>query len=134
MNGYPDYSNISWPQPQNNIWGSPLKTNKILVTSLDEAIAKSNERNSEMYYWDQSKPVIYVIKTDVNGVKSWAQVNYTLPSQDANVPASKADVVALTAPVNDLVKKIENIDFNKGTKKKKAEMESEVNDNVESNG
>ena len=123
-----------WAPSQNNYWSPQFKTNKIPVTSLDEAIAKSNERNSEIYYWDQSKPIIYVIKTDMNGVKSWAQLPYTLPNQDTSTPATKADITALASAISDLVKKIEELDFSKATKKKKVETNAEVLDNGEHNG
>lgn len=136
-NPYP-YNN---PFEVPNVWGSnnwqaQPKTNKILVTSLDEAIAKTNDRNSEIYYWDQSKPVIYVVRMDFNGVKSWAQLPYSLPNQEGNTPATKADLVSLTAAVESLVKRIESFELSKQpNKKKKIEViDKEDLSSDESNG
>lgn len=130
-------NNITMPAPQASPWTPQLKTNKIPVTSLDEAIAKSGERNSEMYYWDQSKPVIYVVRTDMNGVKSWAQLPYTIPNQESNTPATKADILSLTARVDELANKLntfENAKVNTTKRKKVETAETEVAENVESNG
>ena len=130
-------SQYGWPNSTFNgsapaYYGSPVpvpfRTNKVLVTSLEEAIAKQTERNSEMYYWDQSRPLIYVVRTDMEGRKSWAQLPYTLPNQDGNTPATKADILALEAKIAAL----ESANGNGAVpKKKKVE---EVVENVKSNG
>lgn len=114
----------AWPQSN---WGMQLRTNKVLVTSLDEAIAKTSERNSELVYFDQSKPLIYIVKVDMTGVKSWAQLEYSTGVQDTNSPATKSDIAALTGKIEALVAKLEP----ETTKRKKKEVEV-VND--ESNG
>ena len=110
----------AWPQSN---WGMQPRTNKILVTSLDEAIAKSNERNSELVYFDQSKPLIYIVKVDMTGVKSWAQLEYSTGAQDTNSPATKSDIAALTGKIEALVAKLEP----ETPKRKKKEVEV-VND------
>jgi hypothetical protein len=112
--------------PLNNQWTPQLKTNKIYVTSLDEALSRTAERYSEMYYWDQSKPVIYVVRTDANMMKSWAEITYNVPNQDNTTPVTKADLVELENRIAALESKT--------TKKKKIESESEVTTNVESVG
>ena len=138
--GNPNPSNFNWPMnnisvPMNNTnyWTPQLRTNKILVTSLEEAIAKSGERNSEMYYFDQSKPVIYVVKVDMNGMKSWAQLLYTTPNEQTNTPATKADIEALSSKLDNFVKSVQEVP--KTVKRKKAEdLKTEVADDVESDG
>lgn len=69
---------------------SPFRTNRILVTSLNEALTKQCDYGSEMYYWDQSRPVIYVVRTNMQGVKEWAEIQYVVPSQQES-PVNKLD-------------------------------------------
>ena len=122
MYGDPNYWNGNqFPQntPVTN-WVPQLKTNKIPVTSLEEALNKPAERYSEMYYWDQAKPVIYVVRTDQNLVKSWATIPYTLPDQGQNAPVTRADLAALEARITEL-------EATK-TKKTKSKEQQEVQD------
>lgn len=107
----------AWPQSN---WNMQPRTNKILVTSLDEAIAKSNERNSEIVYFHQSQPIIYIVKVDMNGVKSWAQLDYNTGHQDTNAPATKADIVSLTGKLEELASRLGIPEIQK---KKKKEVE-----------
>ena len=128
----PWYPNTTQNQQQ---WVPQVKTNKILVTSLEEAISKSGERHSEMYYYDQNKPVIYVVRTDMNGVKSWGELRYTIPNQEDTTPATKADVSTLAARLDALAAKLEILEPAKTVKRKKNETtETEVTENVESIG
>ena len=138
--GNPNPSNFNWPMnnfsvPMNNTnyWTPQLRTNKILVTSLEEAIAKSGEHNSEMYYFDQSKPVIYVVKVDINGMKSWAQLSYTSPNDQDSTPATRADIDVLYSKLDTLIKSMQ--ETAKVVKRKKVEdVKTEVADDVESDG
>jgi hypothetical protein len=116
------HSILNQPNQYGNTWTPQLKTNKILVTSLEEAIAKSNDRYSEYYYFDQSKPVFYIVRTDMNMAKSWIEIPYTIPNQENNTPVTKADLARLEERINDLENK-------SNTRKKKVEQEQEVNDN-----
>ena len=121
QNGWPNqYTQPTqqWPTPQ-------LKTNKTLVTSLEEAIAKSTERYSEMYYFDQNRPVFYIVRTDMNMVKSWVEIPYTVPNQNDTSPVTQADLMSLEA-------RIAALETKAGTKKRKPETEQEVTNNVES--
>lgn len=111
--------NTQFGQPMNQ-WIPQLKTNKILVTSLEEAIAKSNDRHSEYYYFDQSKPVFYIVRTDMNMAKSWIEIPYTIPNQENNTPVTKADLMKLEERLTALE--------NRSVRKKKSEQEQEVND------
>ena len=60
-----------------------LRSNRILVTSLNEALTKPCDYGSEMYYWDQSRPVIYIVRTNLQGVKEWAEIHYIVPAPQA---------------------------------------------------
>ena len=94
----PGYSNFGYPQPNypqfatQQISGPQIKSNRILVTGLQEALSKPCDFNSEMYYWDQSKPVIYVIRTNDRGIKEWAEIPYTISNQLDSTPATKAEL------------------------------------------
>lgn len=111
------YSGQSYPtapqfgMPQHGTGGyqpqMPLSTNIERVTSLEEALFKSNTRNSDTVYFDQNKPVIYRIKVEIDGTKSYAILPYTLPEQANNAPATKAEVEALAAAVQELSIKVE---------------------------
>lgn len=111
-------------QPQ---WGTPqLKTNKILVTSLEEAISKATERYSETYYFDQNRPVFYIVRVDMNMVKSWLEVPYTLPNQEQNTPATKADIAGLEAKLKAMESVVQAMEQKSTSKRKKVEVEQEV--------
>lgn len=120
QNGWPNTLRQTAPQ-----WGVPqLKTNKVLVTSLEEAISRSTDRYSEMYYFDQNKPVFYIVGTDMNFVKSWVEIPYIVPNQENNTPATKADLA-------DIEKRLGILEAKSNPKKKKVEVEQEAS-NVES--
>ena len=121
---------------QNNSWGQPrqyvaqpqyrLNSNIIFVTSLEEALAKTIERPSDMMYFHQDKNEFYRVKVDADGRKSWATFPYNSPDPDENTPATKADIQGLVARIEALEAQKETKSV---TKKKK-----EVIDNAESNG
>lgn len=72
-----------------------LRTNVLPVTSLQEALSKNCELNSEIYFRDQSKPVFYVIRTNDRGYKEWAEIPYSISNSPDNSPATRADVAAI---------------------------------------
>lgn len=96
-------------------------TNIIYVTSLDEALMKTNNRNSDMIYFDQDKDIFYRVKVDFEGRKTWAQFSYTAPNNEENIPATKADIKYLLTKIERLEQKVS------------IEVEVE-NNNVQSNG
>lgn len=95
MNGFeqpwntPSWGGTNWNQPYNT---PRINTNKVYVTSLEDALTRSATRGSEMVYFHQDANEFYVVKTDVDGRKSWMGFTYTIPNQDANLPATKADL------------------------------------------
>lgn len=56
------------PQAQQPV--IPTKTNVLLVTSLMEAMSKTTELNSDTFYADQDKPLIYRVSVDMQGRKT----------------------------------------------------------------
>lgn len=56
-------------QPQMQNQGLP-KTNKIFVTSLNDALSRPADYNSSMVYFHQDQPLIYEIITDAFGKKT----------------------------------------------------------------
>lgn len=48
----------------------PMRTNKIFVTSIEEAMAKYAEPNTEVVYYHQDKPMLIEVKTDIQGRKT----------------------------------------------------------------
>lgn len=62
---YQGYYNNYQPQVQ-----PQLKTNKVWVTSLEDAMARSVEPNSEYIYLHQDKPLLIEVRTDGQGRKT----------------------------------------------------------------
>ena len=81
---------------------SPMATNVIKVTSLDEAIMQTTRRPSDIIYFNQDKDEFYNVKIDYNGRKTWATFTFALPNPDENAPVTRADFMALVAKVTDL--------------------------------
>lgn len=79
----------------NNWWQSQLTSNVATVTSLEEAIMRTTNRNSDMVYFHQDKNVFYRVKVDMEGRKSWASFNYSIPDPNTETPATKADIAEL---------------------------------------
>lgn len=145
MNGFDPLNNTNYTygnQVQNNTWGQPrpyssyvppvqpqprLVTNAIFVTSLEEALIKTTERNSDMIYFHQDKNEFYRVKVDLDGRKSWAAFPYSSTNQEENAPATKADIQSLTA-------RIEILEASREVKAVSKTKKKEVTDNAESDG
>lgn len=76
-----------------------MNTNVVRVTSLEEAIMKSNSWDSEMVYFHQDKNEFYTVRVDANGNKSWQTFSYSMPANPAGVPVSREEYNALVARV-----------------------------------
>ena len=93
-------NNQSWQSTQNplgwsNIYQPPFNTNIIYVTSPEEALMKTNQRNCEAVYFHQDKPIFYRVKVDADGRKMWQSFNYGPPNPDLTTPATKAELVEI---------------------------------------
>lgn len=53
------------------------RTNKIFVTSLEDALNRPAELNSETVYLDQDKPFLYQVTTDMQGRKTYKTFELT---------------------------------------------------------
>lgn len=82
--GQPNYGNYGYqptyqptmpqsiqPQQQQQINTNAPKTNKIFVTSLEEAMNRSVEPNSVIIYLHQDLPLLFEISTDFFGKKTY---------------------------------------------------------------
>lgn len=70
---------IGQPQVQQQGFVTPPpKSNKILVVSLEDALSKCNEPNSDTMCLDQDKPLIYNISVDMQGRKSYQTYDISL--------------------------------------------------------
>lgn len=80
----------------NNYGGyNPINTNIILVTSLEEALFRSNINGSDMVYFHQTEHIFYRVKVDMRGEKSWQTMRYGSGDSEANVNVTKNDLTAL---------------------------------------
>lgn len=98
-------------------WQPQVTSNIITVTSLEEAIMRTTTRNSDMVYFHQDQDVYYRVKVDMEGRKTWAQFNYSVPDPNMNVPATRADIQALAARLAKLEAmngnvEVTNVEFN----------------------
>ena len=107
-----NYFNSTNPYDNSSMYGvtpntySPMTTNVIRVTSLDEAIMRTTKCPSDMVYFNQDKDEFYNVKLDYDGRKTWATFPYALPNPDMNTPASRADLALLTERIVALESKI----------------------------
>lgn len=83
-----------------------INTNVWYVSSIDEALMRTNTRNSDVVYFDQDKDVFYRVKVDFDGRKTWAQFNYTVPNEKENIPATKADIDQLLTKIQRLEQRV----------------------------
>lgn len=83
-----------------------MNTNVARVTSLEEAIMQTTKRPSDMVYFNQDKDEFYNVRIDHEGRKTWATYAYTLPNPDANIPASRAELMAIASRLETLEAKL----------------------------
>lgn len=99
--GYQPMQNPYPEQPYQSV----LNSNVIKVTSLDEAIMRTNMRNCEMVYFDQNGKNFYIVRVDGVGNKSWDVLSYGASNANTMMPATKEEFSALAARVEALEKK-----------------------------
>lgn len=100
-------------QPQMQTQGLP-KTNKIFVTSLDDALNRPADYNSVVIYIHQDQPLLFEITTDPFGKKTHktfmitpsneqstnAKNSNTIPVEMTSMFATKAEVKALSDKID----------------------------------
>lgn len=77
-------------------------TNIMYVTSPEEALIRTDRRNSDVVYFDQDKNVFYRVRVDMDGRKSWAQFSYNTPNAETTAPATKEDILQLSERITRL--------------------------------
>lgn len=102
-NGQNNWYNTNAAMPQS------MNTNVYKVTSLDEAIMKTNARNSEMVYFNQGKDEFYCIRVDMNGNKTWQIFSYSIPNVNNNIPVMKSDYDALVSRLEGVEARLKEI-------------------------
>ena len=107
---YPQQNMFGGGIPQQNM---PPKTNIILVTSLEDALSRYAEPNSNMLYINQDKPIGYNIMTDAQGRKVHKIID--LSDHKEETPAqveyvTKADVEEIVKRQLEAFKKTEVIE------------------------
>lgn len=90
-----------------NNWDRP-STNIQYVTSLEEALSRSNMRGSENVYFHQDQQIFYRVKVDYDGRKYWQEFTYS-SNQIDNTPVVKQDLKYF----EDRLNTIENLLFRK---------------------
>lgn len=111
------FNNSQWQNTQNN-WQGPYRhpsdatpfygtrTNILRVTSLEEAIMRTTEPGSDMMYIHQDKDILYRVKVDFDGKKSWGEFPIVVPTQPDVSPVTKDDLKSILDRVEALEKKI----------------------------
>ena len=100
----------------NGMFQPYYKGNKIFVTSLEEALARTNEFNSDMIYLHQSENIAYSITVDAVGRKSYsvAKLVPQTPAQNQQAQAVSSDELQALRKEIEEIKKHLNIGENNG--------------------
>lgn len=90
----------------NNSYGSygsryPSNTNVQYVTSLEEALSRSNTPNTENVYFHQDAQIFYRVKVDYDGRKYWQEFSYDgVKTPENNKPITQADLTNIVERLN----------------------------------
>ena len=106
-NGYGGYNTPNYGQPISNV---------IRVTSLDEAIMRTTQPGSDMMYVHQDKNILYRVKVDLDGKKSWGEFPIIVPDQSDSAPATKLDIANLTARIEAMESKLNSTEVSENAK------------------
>ncbi len=111
MNGFNGQQMGQMPQmsPYNSI---PIKTNKIFVTGVEEAINRSTEYNSETIFFHQDFPVIYEVIVDGKGRKEVFTYNVTPQNNSQQNNSEENKQTENTEQKIDLSKYVKVTEFN----------------------
>lgn len=85
---------------------SRLSSNVEYVTSLEEALMRTNSYPSDRVFFHQDRPVFYRVKVDNFGKKSWAEFEYSNPNNAVAIPATQADLKLLSDRIGALEDKL----------------------------
>lgn len=116
----------------NQMQAPPVKTNHIYVTSLEDALARSSEPNSEIVYLHQDKPLLYNVKTDMMGRKSYTVLELHPPVVEKIEEPKPTNEVVFNA--SDFVGKAEFEEFKKAIQPLLDRINKSKEKAVETNG
>ncbi len=106
-NTYPQFNN-GYAQPQMQTVPQPqFQTNKIFVTSLEEALARPAEPNTEIIYLHQTEPLLFQISTDLQRKKTALTFRLVAEEDKKNVPVdcvSRAEFEEYKKKVDEFIK------------------------------
>lgn len=125
------YNNFNPMQNQayNGNFGGQMRTNKIFVTSLEDALNRYAEPNTIMVYRHQDEKLEYEIMTDAQGKKNYK----TLVLSDYSAQNQTRDTQAVNPSIDDIKRLEERIKAleSEVLKKYKEEKRNEKNGGVE---
>lgn len=84
MGQYAGYAQPNYQSPQSftaqpqNASPTQVRTNKIFVTGLQDALSRSIDPNSDVVFFDQDKDIMYNIKSDAYGKKTHLVIDLSL--------------------------------------------------------
>lgn len=81
----------------------PVRSNKFYVTSLEDALSRPCDYNTEIIYIHQNRPIIFEVITDARGIKSYNVYNISKEVRD-QTPAGvlRSEYDELRKDVNEL--------------------------------
>lgn len=92
------YPSNNWPDLNR------INTNISYVTSLEEALSRSNTKNSENVFFHQDLPIFYRIKVETDGRKYWQEFSYDVPKSVDNTPVVKQDLLSFDERLKNIEK------------------------------
>lgn len=104
-NSYNGYTGYGQTTPYQQPVVQPPKTNKIFVTSLDEALSRPAEPNTEIVYLHQNEPLLFQITTDLQGKKTFKSFQLT-PLEQAQ---KKEELSVLREDFEELKRKVNKL-------------------------
>lgn len=82
---YPQFGN---GMSMNNFNQFVPTTNKLFVVSLEDALSRPADYNSEIVYFDQNKDVMYNVCTNGRGEKNWTVFDVTISKNHSATPVN----------------------------------------------
>ena len=81
---------------------SRFSSNVEYVTSIEEALMRTNTFPSDKVYFHQDRPIFYKVKVDAYGKKSWAEFEYGAHCTSTEAVVNQSDLTALSERVKAL--------------------------------
>lgn len=149
--GQPNYGNYTYQPNYQSVMPQPLqqqpqmpiqnnnapKTNKIFVTSLEEAMNKSVEPNSVIIYLHQDLPLLFEITTDFFGKRTYKTFDILESVQKPPTNSQEQEIVDMSSyvtkdkykAVQERLERLESMLSGNKTQSKKTSKETEDKEN-----